>query len=207
MATTYTNTCTSSTINILTNEEYTTNLLNQFTTMASTLVNSPLITAARQRVEDALNGQDIDTATRAEMLINFEMKIALDLSQMAMQIGGTVQKENYGLQAMQSDINNKKQQECQLAAETAYSLSKTTVMEKSRLDNLLIRATEIEANFIGTVGAGGLTPATAEFDQFKEMKKTLVASAMQVTQTSSITTNTVDFTKISAGTTTLNKAT
>jgi hypothetical protein len=206
MASTFTNTCTSSKIDIISEAEYTAILLAQFSTMANALISSPLIAAARKRVEDALNGQDIDTSTRAEMLINFEMKIALDLSQMAMQIGSSIQKENYGLQALQADINNKKQQECQLKAETDYSVAKTTVMNASRLDNLLIRATEIEANFIGTVGAGGLTPATAEFDQFKEMKKTLIASAMQVTQTSSITTNTVDFAKISAGTSALTKA-
>jgi len=52
----------------------------------------------------------------------------------------------------------------QVAAETAYTNSKKTVMEQSRIDNLLIEAEKAQMQQLATVGAGGLVPSTNDFD-------------------------------------------
>lgn len=52
----------------------------------------------------------------------------------------------------------------QIAAETAYTNSKKTVMEQSRIDNLLIEAEKAQMQQLATVGAGGLVPSTNDFD-------------------------------------------
>lgn len=51
----------------------------------------------------------------------------------------------------------------QMTAETNYTTAKKTVMELSRVDNLLLETLKAQMNNLSTVGAGGLTPSTTDF--------------------------------------------
>ena len=52
----------------------------------------------------------------------------------------------------------------QMNAETAYTNSKQTVMVESRIDNLMLEALKAKLSHLSTVGAGGLTPSTNDFN-------------------------------------------
>lgn len=52
----------------------------------------------------------------------------------------------------------------QMNAETAYTNSKQTVMVESRIDNLMLEALKAKLNHLSTVGAGGLTPSSNDFN-------------------------------------------
>lgn len=79
------------------------------------------------------------------------------------------QKAMVDLQAAEIAPNGVKQravqdaQIAQLNAETAYTASKETVMEESRIDNIAIEALKAQMQNLATVGAGGLTPSTNDF--------------------------------------------
>ena len=52
----------------------------------------------------------------------------------------------------------------QMNAETAYTNSKQTVMVESRIDNLMLETLKAKLSHLSTVGAGGLTPSTNDFN-------------------------------------------
>lgn len=52
----------------------------------------------------------------------------------------------------------------QMNAETAYTNSKQNVMVESRIDNLMLEALKAKLSHLSTVGAGGLTPSTNDFN-------------------------------------------
>lgn len=58
----------------------------------------------------------------------------------------------------------------QMAAETNYTTAKKTVMELSRVDNLLLETLKAQMNNLSTIGAGGLTPSTAEFSAANSLR-------------------------------------
>ena len=51
----------------------------------------------------------------------------------------------------------------QMTAETNYTNGKKTVMELSRVDNLLLETLKAQMNNLSTIGAGGLTPSATDF--------------------------------------------
>ena len=51
----------------------------------------------------------------------------------------------------------------QMLAETNYTIAKENVMIESRIDNLALEALKAQMTNLATVGAGGLTPSTADF--------------------------------------------
>ena len=52
----------------------------------------------------------------------------------------------------------------QMNAETAYTNSKQNVMVESRIDNLMLETLKAKLSHLSTVGAGGLTPSTNDFN-------------------------------------------
>lgn len=129
-------------------------------TILDNLVNSALLQNARQQIAAELT--KIDPTTSAQLRVSFELSIAKDLTQAAMQLASQ-------MQGLQKDLYYKDKQIAQADAEVGYSIAKTKVMQNSEIDNLIIEASKMQQQKMGTIGAGGLVPSTPDFVAAKDL--------------------------------------
>ena len=61
----------------------------------------------------------------------------------------------------------------QQGAEKLYTEARTTVVTESRIDNLLLEDLKSQDTKLGTIGAGGLVPSTADFNTANTLRQVI----------------------------------
>ena len=61
----------------------------------------------------------------------------------------------------------------QQGAEKLYTEARTTVVTESRIDNLLLEDLKSQDSKLGTIGAGGLVPSTADFNTANTLRQAI----------------------------------
>jgi hypothetical protein len=154
-------------------------------TILNNLVDSPLIVSARNEINQSTT--TMDEPTRTKFKVNFELTIAKDLTQAAMQLAAS-------MQGMEADVTQKYKQIEQTAAEIANTIAKTAVMKQSEIDNLVIEALKAALQQIATVGAGGLVPSTADFSAANDLRDQTYKRAQQLASGMGVTLPNITFT-------------
>ena len=71
----------------------------------------------------------------------------------------------------------------QQGAEKLYTEARTTVVTESRIDNLILEDLKSQDTKLGTIGAGGLVPSTADFNSANALRQVVYDRAKNPTGT------------------------
>ena len=71
----------------------------------------------------------------------------------------------------------------QQGVEKLYTEARTVVVTESRIDNLILEDLKSQDTKLGTIGAGGLVPSTADFNSANALRQVVYDRAKNPTET------------------------